>query len=164
MLPTLTQFSVHAVSHTNHSQHSSTSSSSDYESINICCFNVRGITSNPDYLKFLLENFNIKFIAISEHWLHDYNLNQINQISDDFSFLARSPAEQEHPVHCVPRLIRGHGGVALGWLKSYDKFISPLPFVSSCRMIGIEYNLSHRSLYIISVYLPSRSGCIYRRL
>ena len=26
-------------------------------------------------------------------------------------------------------------------------------------MIGIEYNLSHCSLYIISVYLPSRSGC-----
>ena len=78
-----------------------------------------------------------------------------------FIVLARSPAEQEHPVHCVPRLIRGHGGVALGWPKSLDKFISPLPFVSSCRRIGIEYNFSHSSIYmyIISVYLPSRSGC-----
>ena len=49
--------------------------------------------------------------------------------------------------------------MALGWHKSLDKFISPLPFVSSYRMVGIEYNPPRHSLYIISVYLPSRSGC-----
>ena len=104
----------------------------------------------------LLNDFDIKFIAISEHWLHDYNLYRIQQISDEYTILAKSPPQQEDPVYCVPRLIRGHGGVALGWHKSLDRFISPLPSVSSCR---IEYNPSHHSLYLISVYLPSQSGC-----
>ena len=131
----------------------------EYALLNLCCFNVRVIVSNSPYLVSLLNDFDIKFIAISEHWLHDYNLNRIQQISDEYTILAKSPPQQEDPVYCVPRLIRGHRGVALGWHKSLDRLISPLPFVSSCKMVGIEYNPSHHSLYLISVYLPSRSGC-----
>ena len=40
-----------------------------------------------------------------------------------------------------------------------DHFVSPLPFVSSSRLIDIEYNISGCSLLIISVYLPSQSRC-----
>ena len=38
--------------------------------LHVCCFNVRGLIT---YLKDLLRNIDI--IAISKHWLHDYNLN-----------------------------------------------------------------------------------------
>ena len=69
-----------------------------------------------------------------------------------------SPKEED-TVYCVPRLIRDHGGVALGWRSVLDTFVSPIPFVSSSRIIGIQLSLPQYTLYVISVYLPSRSGC-----
>ena len=132
--------------------------------LNLRCFNIRGLTSNLDYLTLLLRDPNTNFIAISEHWLHDYNTNLLHGISNEYIFKSVSPPQEEDHLYCVPRLIRGHGGVALGWHKSLNQFITPISFISSCRMLGIEYNPQSssphsKSLYILSVYLPCRSGC-----
>ena len=40
-----------------------------------------------------------------------------------------------------------------------DERVSSVPIISSSRMVGVEVNLPHGSLFVISVYLPSRSGC-----
>ena len=112
--------------------------------------NAHGLISNCHYNSDLLSLFDLDLIAISEHWLHDYDL---------FEFIAvPSPCEEDN-VYCVPRLIRGHGGVALGWRVTLDERVSSVPIISSSRMVGVEINLPHGSLFVISVYLPSRSGC-----
>ena len=98
-------------------------------------------------------------MLFSAHWLHDYSLHDIHHLTPDFKFLAVPSPQTEDPVFCVAHLIRGHSGVALGWRSSLDHLVSPLPVVSSSRMVGIEYKAPCRSLFIISVYLPSRSGC-----
>lgn len=59
-----------------------------------------------------------------------------------------------------PRIIRGHGGIALGWHKKLSAHISPLHFISSCRIIGVQLKLTPSNpVVIIAVYLPSRAGC-----
>ena len=55
-------------------------------------------------------------------------------------------------------LIRGHGGVALGWRSELNDFVSPITSIATSRIIGIKFSVSQYTLYIISVYLPSRSG------
>ena len=49
--------------------------------------------------------------------------------------------------------------MALRWRSSLDNFISPIPIVSTPSLLGIHLSLPLYSLYLISVYLPSRSGC-----
>ena len=133
----------------------------DYNStlLNLCCYNARGLSSSTHYIQDILKRLNIDFIAISEHWLHNYNLKLIHQLSDKYKFVAVPSTQDEDSVHCVPRLIKGHGGVALGWRSTLDDYVSLIPFVSSCRMVGVKCDLSQRPLFIISTYLPSRSGC-----
>ena len=128
-------------------------------SLTFSSLNSRGLMSNWYYIQHILHHHNFDFFAISEHWLHDYNLNVIHQLSGGYKFVAVPSPKEEDSVYCVPRLIRGHGGVALGWRSELDAFVSRIPFVSSSRIIGIQFSLPQYTLYIISVYLPSRSGC-----
>jgi len=58
-----------------------------------------------------------------------------------------------------PHLVRGHGGVAIGWRRDLDTLISTVPHILSPRMVGIKLDYSDGPLFIIAVYLPSRSGC-----
>ena len=118
--------------------------------LKLVCLNVRGLSTNSHYVKLLLNDF-----AISEHWLHNYNLFHLQKLCCNFKFVANSPPQEEDPIYCAPRLVRGHGGVALGWHSSLDSYVTALP----CRMVGIELHSPHYHLFILSVYLPSRSGC-----
>ena len=127
--------------------------------LTLCCFNVRGILSNSHYTKHLLSNTLPDFIAVSEHWLHDYNLYHIHKLNPNYKFLARSTPRDEHPDFCKPRLIRGHGGIALGWRSQLSPFVSPLQFISSCRMVGVQLKLTSHPIIVVAVYLPARSGC-----
>ena len=132
----------------------------DYStSLSFGCFNSRGLISSLHYIQHILNHHSLDFLAISEHWLHEYNLNVIHQLSNDYKFVAESAPKEENNVYCVPRLIRGHGGVALGWRSELDGFVSPITSVATSRMIGIKFSVSQYTLYIFSVYLPSRSGC-----
>ena len=79
-------------------------------------------------------------------------------LHQDFQFIAASPPRQEDPLICAPRLIRGHGGVALGWHRRVNHLISSTPFISSHRAIGIELSSSLGPIYIVSVYLPTRTN------
>ena len=85
-------------------------------------------------------------------------MKTIHQLSDNYKFVA-VPSAHEDQLHCMPRLIKGHGGVAIGLRSSLDDYLSPLPFVSSCRMVGVKCTISQPPLFIISTYLLSCSGC-----
>lgn len=65
----------------------------------------------------------------------------------------------EDPVWCVPRYRRGHGGVAVLYRKSLSHKTSKLITPLSHRIVGVKFSFSLRPICIISVYLPSRSGC-----
>ena len=52
------------LSHTDHST-----------SLSFGCFNSRGLISSLHYIQHILNHHSLDFLAISEHWLHEYNLN-----------------------------------------------------------------------------------------
>ena len=70
----------------------------------------------------------------------------IHQLSNDYKFVAESAPKEEVTVYCVPRLIRGHGGVALGWRSELDGFVSPISSVATSRVIGIKFSVSQYTL------------------
>ena len=106
--------------------------------LKLCCLNVRGLSSNLCYINHLLDHFSPDVIALSELWLHDYNLHSIHQINSNYKFIAACPPHQEHPHYCTPLLLRGHGGVAIGWHSHIDHLLSPTPIISNHRLIGLS--------------------------
>lgn len=107
----------------------------------------------------LLSHFDADFIAISEHWLHDYNRFEIHHLSADYRFVATSSPCEEDAVYCAPCILRGHGGVTLGSKLKWDQPVSPLCSIFTSHMVGVEVKFPQRCLFNISVYLPSRTGC-----
>ena len=105
--------------------------------------------SNADYINILHKRLHI--MAISEHWLHYYELNRLGNLNRNFRFHSLSSATEEDPVFCRPRNIRGHGGV--------DKCVTKLTLPNTHRVIGIQLLSLPRPTCFLSVYLPSRSGC-----
>ena len=101
----------------------------------------------------------LDILAISEHWLHSYELHLLGLIHTNFNYLASSPHPQEDSLTCTPRLIRGSGGVAVLWRKSLHNQVKKLTDFSNDRCVCIQLQSSPRPLVIISTYLPSRSGC-----
>ena len=52
----------------------------------------------------------LQISAISEHWLHTYELNQLSTFHKNFSFHGSAHPPDEDPLFCRPRLIRERGG------------------------------------------------------
>ena len=83
------------------------------------CLNVRGIETSIDLVYKLLDTLDL--LAISDHWLHSYNLNFLSSIHDDFCVLSSSSVEEDViTCTCTPRYIRGISGVALFWHKDMN--------------------------------------------
>ena len=69
--------------------------------IRVGCYNVRGIKSNDDYTRILLNHLDV--CAISEHWLHDYDLHQLQNLHADFEvFSTCSPPQEDGTITCTP--------------------------------------------------------------
>ena len=98
-------------------------------------------------------------LGISEHWLHNYELNVIRNFHPDFNFYAIAAPQAEDNLYCVPKNIRGHGGAAIAWRKCLDQHVKRLTQISSHRVVGIQIRTATRPLCILSAYLPTRSGC-----
>ena len=101
----------------------------------------------------------LDIIGISEHWLHGYELNFIRNFHPDFNFYAIAAPQAEDNLYCVPKHIRGHGGAAIAWRKSLDQHVKRLTNISCHRVVGIQIRTSTRPLCILSVYLPTCTGC-----
>ena len=78
----------------------------------------------------------------------------IQNFHSDFKFIATSPPHQEDTIFCLPRHIRGHGGVALGWRSTLDKFICLLTQTTWYPPLP-----SPLLSLLNTVYLPSQLGC-----
>ena len=127
------------------------------DSLNLCCLNVCGLKSNQHYIRWLLSNLSLDIFAISEHWLHDFDLRLFSSLHNDYKFIANSSPRQEDPIVCAPQPIRGHSSVAIGWHKRLDHLFSPSPIISSHRAVANELRSVLGPVYFVSVYLPSRT-------
>jgi len=119
--------------------------------------NVRGIKPNSDYICKLLKRLDI--CAISEHWLHDFDLHLLQSLHKDFNALSSCTLPEEDPITCTPRYIRGNGGVAILWRRCFDGLVKRLHKFSNERMVAIQVSTFPRPTCLLSVYLPSQSGC-----
>ncbi len=86
--------------------------------IRVGCFNVRGIKTNTNYTCKLLSELDV--CAISEHWLHNYDLHQLQSLHKDFNAFSTCSPTEEDTITCTPRFIRGSGGVSILWRRSLD--------------------------------------------
>ena len=123
------------------------------------CLNARGIKSNMDYATRLMCDLDI--FAISEHWLHSYDLHLLGNAHADFNFMTSTPSSMEDTLTCTPRFVRGSGGVALMWRKTLTPLIKKLPDLklTNERCVTIQVQSVPRPLCIVSAYLPCHSGC-----
>ena len=94
-------------------------------------------------------------LAISEHCLHEEQLDFFETVTDD-SYNYTDVSANDNPP-----LLSGtpaHGGNALFWKRSFDNFISPLKNINSDRIVGIRCDFPNSiPLFILGVYLPSAS-------
>ena len=130
----------------NHAQHHAASSS-----LILGCWNVEYFRSAQIQFRSLLNLFSI--LAISEHCLHEEQLDFLKNVTDDsYNYTAVSANDN-------PPLLSGkpaHGGDALFWKCSFDNFISPLKNINSDRIVGIRCNFPNSTpLFILGVYLPA---------
>ena len=97
--------------------------------------------------------------CINEHWLHSFDQNFLASIHSDYHFVSSSVPNTETSSYMFSSTIRGHGGVASLWHKSFDNFVVPIRSPRSDRLIGVRIRCQPVDLVIFSVYLPTRSGC-----
>lgn len=115
------------------------------------CLNVRGFKSNCDYCALLLKSLDI--LAISEHWLHNFDLKILQKAYPDFNAYATCHREEEDNLICAPRYIHGNGGVAILWRKTLQANVHKLIDISTDRVVG-NYCISP-DLFLICLYADS---------
>ena len=125
----------------------------DSGSLTISCWNSRGMASSIPYLLKLMKTNDI--IALSEHWLYPNRLHVLNDISEEFSCIARSSRHCRSEHYGKRGFGRGQGGVALLWKTSLNG-ISPMPEIVHDRVCGIRLQTRYGKVIIfLSVYFPS---------
>ncbi len=82
------------------------------------------------------------------HWLHSYNIHNLDTINKDFEF---SAPDEEDPLFCQPRY---HGSVAIAWHKNLNHIVKRIPVQRIC---GIQQNqnpyVSSQYTYTLSIWL-----------
>ena len=96
---------------------------------------------------------------LSEHWLYDHETSYLLSFHPEYLAITRSSPVKESWSYLLPRNTRGHGGVAILWHRSFDKYITIVKHPVSEQMLGILIDTGLLCLLIVSVYLPTRSGC-----
>ena len=118
--------------------------------INIACWNCRGFSSSVPFLRSLLDNNDV--VLISEHWLHNNRLQQLDGVDDKFNQVSRASnrsSEESFGLH------RGQGGVAIFWKKDL-KGVSVMETIKHDRVCGIRVECANNSVVVIlAVYMPA---------
>ena len=115
--------------------------------LKITTWNCRGYKNAIPYLSNLLED-NPDIIALSEHWLWPFELADLNTLHPDYTSFGQ--ADKRLDEHSL--LNRGCGGVGFIWKKC---LLSNTISMDSDRICGLQINLTHCTLSILCVYLPS---------
>ena len=105
----------------------------------------------------ILDHYSPMFIFLQEHWLPQYESNSIlDQSMPEYSFLTTADDMFIPPEDRL--LIPGPvwHGTAIGWHKSFDRFISKLPIVSE-RFCGVYFEEKIFQIEILSysIYFPT---------
>ena len=123
------------------------------KSIRIACWNMRGFASSIPYLRSLCIKADI--IAISEHWLHENRLKQLEEVSNKFLYCARASKFALADNYGTKR---GQGGMAILWSKSIGG-VSQISDIIHDRLCGIRLQTaSYLVLNIVSMYLPAQGS------
>lgn len=125
--------------------------------IDLICFNLRSIKPNIPYLKFLCNKYKA-ILCLSEHWLHTFQSSVLSTIHNEYQYTVECVPDCEHAVYCFPRLLRGHGGVAILWHNSLRHVVSPVNNPRNDRLVGLRLKCFPCDIIILSVYLPTRSA------
>ena len=118
--------------------------------LKIACWNCRGLSSSIPFLRSLLDRNDI--VLISEHWLHNNRLQQLDEIHNDFNVCGRSSRLSSEETYGIRR---GQGGVAIFWRKDL-KGVSTIETIRHDRICGIRLECAEGSvLVVLSVYMPA---------
>ncbi|CAG2247840.1 unnamed protein product [Mytilus edulis] len=120
-------------------------------SLRIVSFNIKVFNSNKNYFNELLHKHDI--ILLQEHWLFNYEKEQLKQHYSDFLTFSRH-IDDDEPMSPIGRP-RGHGGIAILYRKSMSSMFSQLPDGNN-RVQAIEISTTGNPTCLINVYLPSR--------
>ena len=116
--------------------------------ITISTWNCRGISNSIPYLFHLFEN-GTDIIALSEHWLWPYNIQNLSSLHPDYDGFG--VCDDRLNENCS--LTRGCGGVGFLWKKSLN--IIPKTTITSDKFCVIQLLLQNSTyLTLIAVYLP----------
>ncbi|CAG2197511.1 unnamed protein product [Mytilus edulis] len=119
--------------------------------LRIVTFNIKGFNSNKNYFNELLDIHDI--ILLQEHWLFNYEKEQLKQHHTDFLTFSRH-VDDDEPMSPIGRP-RGYGGIAILYRKSMSSMFSQLPDGNN-RVQAIEISTTGNPTCLINVYLPSR--------
>ena len=113
----------------------------------IISVNVEGIMTNLVYIQNLIETYNPDIIAIQEHWLFNFEQQNLAQIHPDYDFHAKSVDDCDKiPPTQRPR---GFGGICLLWKKCIPANKIP----DGSERIAV---LQMGDIITINAYLPCR--------
>ena len=120
------------------------------QKLRIYSWNSRGLSAAVPCIRALMAKCDV--LTLSEHWLHNNRLNQLENLSDDFNICARASRDSSEESY---GLRRGQGGVAVLWRKSL-KGISAIETIKHNRICGIRVQTTDGAiLVILSIYLPA---------
>ncbi|VDI33131.1 Hypothetical predicted protein, partial [Mytilus galloprovincialis] len=119
--------------------------------LRIVSFNNKGFISNKKSLNELLDKHDI--ILLQEHWLFNYEKEQLKQHHSDFLTFSRH-IDDDEPMCPIGRP-RGHGGIAILYRKSMSSLFSHHPDGNN-RVEAIEISTIRNSTCLFDVYLSSR--------
>ena len=118
--------------------------------LNVCCWNSRGMSAAVPYLRELITRYDI--ICLSEHWLHHNRLTFLEEVSRDIDYVAHSSNAAAADSYGSKR---GQGGVAVIWRKGMNN-ITPMVHLKHDRICGIRIQNVNGAVYnLFSVYMPS---------
>ena len=118
--------------------------------LNIACWNCRGLSASIPFLRTLLKENDV--VCVSEHWLHNNCLSQLDEVSLDFQNFGKSSRVSSEESF---GLRSGQGGVAIFWRNSL-RGVTAIRTIDHDRICGIRMECEEGSVIVIlSVYMPA---------
>jgi hypothetical protein len=120
-------------------------------SLNIACWNCRGVMTATPYISKLLHNSKVDISCLSEHWLRKCQFNFLQSIEQNYSAYGKGVDE-----HCPGNfMVSNSGGVAVLVSNNLATYVTEIE-VGSTRICRIELKLPNStSIFFLCVYLPA---------
>ena len=127
--------------------------SSQFNMLNVCTWNIRGVMSSTMCLTEFLRETYCDIVILNEHKLHPNHEKYLHSIDYRYSCIAKCESvSSSNPM----QFSTGKSGVAILFKKSLEYSVKEIP-VHSTRVIGLElYGTNTVPIYIFG-YLPADS-------